>query len=153
MKTLELKIPPPIVAIVLVALMWLVARLSPQLSFSPPARTLLVWALVLCAGAFGVPANMAFRRARTTVHPMHPEKASALVTSGIYRYSRNPMYVAILLLLVAVAAHLGNALALLGLPVFVVWMSRFQIVPEERALRAKFGSAFDDYARAVRRWI
>ena len=84
---------------------------------------------------------------------MHPEQASTLVTSGVYRFTRNPMYVGILLLLAAVAAHLGSVLALLGLPAFVFWIGRFQIAPEERALRAKFGSAYDDYTRAVRRWL
>jgi len=152
-KTLELKIPPPVVAIVLVALMWFLAWLTPSLSFEPPARRFVVWALVLCALCIGLPATTAFRRARTTVHPMHPEQASTLVTSGVYRFTRNPMYVGILLLLAAVAAHLGSVLALLGLPAFVFWIGRFQIAPEERALRAKFGSAYDDYTRAVRRWL
>jgi protein-S-isoprenylcysteine O-methyltransferase Ste14 len=67
--------------------------------------------------------------------------------------SRNPMYVGLLLLLAGWALHLSHPLALLGLPAFVAYMNRFQIAPEERALRAKFGPAYEDYARAVRRWL
>lgn len=153
MNALELKIPPAVVVLVAGVAMWLASVLVPALAFEFPWRralgAILAGAGVLLGGA-GV---AAFRCAGTTVHPQHPEKASAMVTSGVYRYSRNPMYLGLLLLLAAWAVHLANLLAFVFLPLFVAWMNRFQIVPEERALAARFGASFDAYRRSVRRWI
>jgi len=94
-----------------------------------------------------------FRRAKTTVNPMKPESASALVASGIYRYSRNPMYLGFLLMLLGWALWLSNASALLLLPAFVLYMNRFQICPEERALLSLFGPDYMQYRARVRRWL
>ncbi|MCY1553776.1 Phospholipid methyltransferase [compost metagenome] len=108
----------------------------------------------MLAGAFVALFGVAsFRRAKTTVNPTTPGAASALVDSGIYRYSRNPMYLGLLLVLAGWGLWLAHALALLGLPAFVVYMNRFQIAPEERALTAVFGDAFAAYRQKVRRWI
>lgn len=96
---------------------------------------------------------LAFRRARTTVNPLHPERATSVVTGGVYRHTRNPMYVGLLFVLLGCAVAFGAASALLGLPAFVAYITRFQIQPEERALQAKFGRAYTDYAAGVRRWL
>lgn len=96
---------------------------------------------------------MAFRRARTTVNPLNPEAATALVIVGVYRYTRNPMYVGLATMLVGWAVYLAAPLALLGPPIFVLFIARFQIVPEERALAEKFGREFADYRKKVRRWL
>jgi protein-S-isoprenylcysteine O-methyltransferase Ste14 len=76
-----------------------------------------------------------------------------MVTSGVYGVSRNPMYVGFLLVLIGWAAFLSHALAFALLPLFVAYMNRFQIEPEERALSAKFGGQFQEYRRSVRRWV
>jgi len=89
----------------------------------------------------------------TTVNPMKPESSSALVRSGIYAWSRNPMYVGFLLILIAWAILLSNATAFVFLPGFLLYMNRFQIEPEERALFSTFGQHFTAYAARVRRWI
>ena len=89
----------------------------------------------------------------TLFTPLAPEQASALVVRGVFRWTRNPMYLAMLLVLVSWACIVANAAALAILPLFVAYLNRFQIVPEERALRAKFGEAYEDYMRRVRRWI
>jgi protein-S-isoprenylcysteine O-methyltransferase Ste14 len=94
-----------------------------------------------------------FRRERTTFSPMKPENASALVVSGIFRFTRNPMYLGLLMFLLAWASYLSNGVALLGLPAFVLYMNRFQIAPEERALAALFGADFTAYKARVRRWM
>ena len=82
-----------------------------------------------------------------------PERASALVERGIYRHTRNPMYLGLLCLLLGWTLALGQWAALLGPLVFVVYITRFQIVPEERVLLAHFGAAYDDYRQRVRRWL
>lgn len=91
--------------------------------------------------------------ARTTVHPLRPDAATALVTNGIYRFTRNPMYLGLLLALFGWALLLGQPAALLLAVAYVPVMNRLQIIPEEHALRARFGAAFHDYQARVRRWL
>jgi len=94
-----------------------------------------------------------FRRARTTVNPTTPQAATSMVRSGIYRHTRNPMYLGMLLVLAAWAAWLANPAALAVLPAFFLYMNRFQIEPEERILAGLFAGEFDAYRRSVRRWL
>ena len=102
---------------------------------------------------FVLAGGISFRRARTTVNPLKPEAASALVTSGIYRYTRNPMYVGFALWLLAWGLYLASPLVLLGVLGFVLYMNRLQIAPEERALGRLFGADFAAYRQRVRRWL
>ena len=153
MDALKLKIPPPVVALTMAALMWLIARATPTLSFALPARAVLA-ACVALAGVWSALAGIAaFRRVGTTVSPLRPEKASSLVVCGVYRFTRNPMYLGLLLVLIAWALILSNALALIILPAFILYMNRFQIGPEEAALAAAFGPDFTTYKSRVRRWL
>jgi len=108
---------------------------------------------VVAALMVGVPAVLGFRRANTTVNPLKPEASTALVTGGVFRWTRNPMYLAMLLLLIAWACIVSNWAALAMLPLFVAYLNRFQIRPEERALQARFGAEFESYRRKVRRWL
>ena len=147
------RMPPVAVTLIVATLMWAVARMLPSLRFDFAGRRLLAVALLLAAGVFGLAGLRAFHRARTTANPLRPERASALVTDGIYRRTRNPMYVALALALLGWAVQLGHALAPLGVVVFVAWMNRFQIAPEERALARLFGEDFERYTREVRRWL
>lgn len=153
MKSLELRVPPLIVVPVTALAMWVVAQIVPSLAW--PSNVRLAGAIAL--GATGLAVAVAgvreFRRAKTTVNPMKPAEASSVVRSGIYRYTRNPMYLGLLLLLAGWAVWLANVGAFVLLPVFVAYMSRFQIRPEERALAANFGPDFDAYRREVRRWL
>jgi len=157
LSALELKIPPVIFTLLLAGLMWLAARLLPEFLPVPGPTTgwRLAAALALCfAGlVIGIAGVMAFRRSRTTVNPLQPEKASALVAEGIFRRTRNPMYLGLLLALLGWAVYLGNLLSLLLALAFVPWMNRFQIGPEERSLEHAFGAEFTNYRRRVRRWL
>jgi protein-S-isoprenylcysteine O-methyltransferase Ste14 len=153
MSRLELRIPP--VALVLVAgsLMWLLAWAFPGLAVELPARTGVAIALALAGIGTVVAGVLQFRKARTTVNPMNPGASSALVVGGVYRVTRNPMYLGFAIALLGWAIFLANPLALLVLPVFTVYMTRFQILPEERVLEARFGADFKAYAAKVRRWL
>ena len=127
------------------------AWVAPTLTFPVPV----VLALPIAALGFlldGI-ALFHFLRRRTTINPLQPESASALVTGGIYRLSRNPMYLGLATLLLAWAIYLGNVAALAGLPCFILYMNRFQIAPEERALEARFGAEYFAYRTRVRRWL
>ena len=110
------------------------------------AIALLVAALLLIGSALDL-----FRRAHTRPEPWQP--ASSLVVRGTYRFTRNPMYLGLLLILAGWAAALANAVAVVLLPGFVAYVTRFQILPEERILRSRFGAEFEAYARTVRRWL
>lgn len=91
--------------------------------------------------------------ARTTMNPLDPTKARNLVTGGVFRLSRNPMYLSLLLLLVAYAVRLDSPAVWLGPLVFIAYVTRFQIHPEERALTAKFGETYLRYRMRTRRWL
>jgi protein-S-isoprenylcysteine O-methyltransferase Ste14 len=153
MSKLELRIPPVAVVLVTALVMWLLARASPGAPLDRTARVVATVSLLLAGAALALAGVREFRSARTTVNPLQPAQAASMVTSGVYRYSRNPMYLGMLCLIAAWAAWLGKPVALLGLPAFVLYMNRFQIEPEERALAARFGTQFSDYAGRVRRWL
>lgn len=153
MSALELKIPPVAVALLTGAAMWLAASALSSLDFPFPFKDIVAVVLAVAGSAVAGLGVVSFRHARTTVNPLRPQAASSLVTSGIYRFTRNPMYLGILLILAGWAVFLANAAALLVLPLFVVYMNRFQITPEERALSAAFSSDFTDFKQRVRRWI
>ncbi|MGL4324794.1 MAG: methyltransferase family protein [Beijerinckiaceae bacterium] len=117
------------------------------------ARTILAVIIALTGLAIEAAALWRFVVARTTVHPMRPARSSALVTSGLYRFSRNPMYVGQALLLAAFTLWLGHWAGMVAVPAFVAYITRFQIMPEERVLAAKFPQEFAAYRAQVRRWL
>lgn len=151
--TLETKVPPPVVAVVAAAAIYAVHRLVPAAQFSNPARVPLVLLLAAISFCIVLLSVLSFHRHGTTTNPTAPSRASALVRSGVYRFTRNPMYLGLLIALTAWAVWLSNWLGFLVLPAFVAYITRYQIVSEERALAAKFGAEFNDYAAQVRRWI
>jgi protein-S-isoprenylcysteine O-methyltransferase Ste14 len=154
---LENRIPPPILMLAVAAVMWVATWATAAGSSPSQMPTPLRWGLAAIffagAGLFGFPAFSAFRKAKTTINPVQIDQASALVSSGIYRVTRNPMYVAMTLLLCAWAVWLARPLALLGPLAFVLFINRYQIVPEERAMQAKFGPAYAAYRQRTRRWL
>lgn len=94
-----------------------------------------------------------FFTSKTTIDPRTPFKTTKLVKRGIYKFTRNPMYLAILLVLLAWGLWLGNAFNTLLAAGFVGYMNKFQIKPEEEALAAIFGREFQQYCIQVRRWF
>lgn len=153
MTFLETKIPPGVLVFVFGFFMWLVAGALPGLDASPAFR---FTSLALLGGlgvAFALAGAWSFHRARTTVNPVRPETSSVLVVSGIYRFTRNPMYVGFLCILIGWALFLSSGYALVLAALFVAYMNRFQIRPEERALERLFGGAYRQYSSRVRRWV
>lgn len=133
--------------------MYLVNKFLTVGSFDFLGREYLISFLLGMAIVITILALFQFYRARTTVDPSNPEKASSLVVTGLYKYSRNPMYLAMLLLLLALGLLLGNAFNVLVAAGFVAYMNRFQIIPEEQALLKTFGKAYSQYCIEVRRWF
>jgi protein-S-isoprenylcysteine O-methyltransferase Ste14 len=153
MRSLELMVPPPAVAAVAALAMWGISLVTPPLYMPAAVRLAACAAFALVGVVFSVAGVLSFRRARTTVNPTKPEAASSLVSSGIYDVTRNPMYVGLSFALFAWAIFLSSAWALLGLLAFVLYIGRFQIAPEERALSKLFGSEYTAYQAKVRRWL
>ncbi|MBE0589127.1 MAG: protein-S-isoprenylcysteine methyltransferase [Betaproteobacteria bacterium HGW-Betaproteobacteria-9] len=153
MKALELKIPPPVVALLLALAMWQLAALWPTLPWPEGIRGGVALVLALVGASFDFMGLIAFLRRHTTINPLAPRKTTALVTTGVYRITRNPMYVGLVMFLTAWAIYLGAAWPLLGPVAFVLYITRFQIQPEERVLTTLFGEAYTAYTRRVRRWL
>jgi protein-S-isoprenylcysteine O-methyltransferase Ste14 len=153
MHVLKVKIPPVAVVLVTAALMWLSSWAAPTLGLVVPARDVVAFGFAVAGAVTSILGVVSFRRAGTTVNPLTPGAASTLVRSGVYTLTRNPMYLGFLILLLGWAMYVSNLVAFLFVPVFFVYMNRFQIEPEEIALMSRFGQEFVAYASQVRRWL
>lgn len=153
MKKLELLIPPPLVMVLVALMMWACLKVFPALTLIWFQSTGIACFFALLGLVISVISMVAFKNARTTMDPKHPASAAQLISTGIYRYSRNPMYLGVWLMLVGWSFYLGNVVSILGLVIFMAYITRFQIMPEERLLSQKFGATFDSYKHKVRRWL
>jgi len=153
MRALELKIPPVAVFLILAAGMWLLSRVAPALDFELPYAPLIAVLTAVPGLVIAVAGVREFRRRSTTVNPMKPGEASSMVTNGVYRLTRNPMYLGLACCVFAWGLYLQNFASLLGVVLFVTYMTLFQIKPEERALQKSFGEQYGHYISQVRRWI
>lgn len=133
--------------------MWLAAKATPSLELSVWLRVGVGAAFVVVGMGMGLAGLLAFRQAKTTINPTKPTAASSLVTRGVYTFSRNPMYLGLLFVLLGFVSILASPMALVLLPAFVAYINRFQITPEERVLALLFGQAFTAYKTKVRRWL
>lgn len=145
-----MRIPPPIVMTAIGAIMFVTDQVIDI--WRQPLEEVSILVLFLAA-LFLFPALKQFVASKTTVHPFRAHKTSALVTTGVYRVTRNPMYLGMVLVLVSWLLYLGNPLNVFYIGLFVLFINRFQIGYEERVLRELFGEEYDAYAKTVRRWI
>jgi len=152
-RFLELRIPPPIVGLVIAAGMWAVGHIPPLVPMPRLVRLAVAVSLLAAGAAVALGGVISFRLARTTVNPLKPETTAALVATGVYSFTRNPMYLGMALLLLAWTVFLASPWSLVGPALFALYITRFQIVPEERVLAGLFGESFAAYRRRVRRWI
>ena len=150
---MELKIIPVVQVLIAATLMAIITKLSPHYLYVFHAKNTLAVVVLIIAVFIGLLAIINFRHHKTTVNPSCPEKASKVVNTGIYAYSRNPMYLALVLALLTFAVYLSHLLAFIVIPFFIAYITKYQIKPEERALISLFGQAFTDYMSKVRRWF
>jgi len=153
MKFLECKIPPALQFIIFSALMWWISDSIPDLNYSSITLKWLGISLFSVGVFIGLLGVYEFWKQRTTVGPHKPEKVSSFVDTGVYRFTRNPMYLGLLVGLIGILFYFANPVNILPVIGFVLYMNRFQIIPEERVMANKFGEDFSEYKESVRRWI
>ena len=153
MLCMKLKIPPVAIVAIFAALMAVITRLLPELTLPVPGRLTITVLLALFGAAISLAGVVAFRQHQTTVNPMNPAAATTIVSTGPYRFTRNPMYVGFVMGLMGWAVFLSNAGAFLLVLGLVLYLTQFQIKPEEQALLNRFGASFADYQSSVRRWL
>jgi len=151
--SLSLKVPPAVVWLVVASLMWGIDQLIPMEWLTGGVRIWISAAAAVAGGLLGLFGILAFYSKSTTINPHKPENTDVLVTEGVYRLSRNPMYLGLLLVLVAMGIYLGNPLTAVGWILFVGYMNCFQIRPEEQKMAQKFGKVYQQYQEKVNRWI
>jgi protein-S-isoprenylcysteine O-methyltransferase Ste14 len=149
----KVRIAPPLVMLLAAAVMWALHRWLPLDQLIATPWTYFAALPAVIGRVISVRAGARFRQARTTFDPFEPAKASSLVTDGVFRISRNPMYLGSLLLLIAWALLLGTLSPWFVPPLFVIAISIVYIAPEERALEEVFGETYVAYRHRVRRWI
>ncbi|MGP1388342.1 MAG: methyltransferase family protein [Vibrio diabolicus] len=153
MRKLELKVPPVAVFLLVILLMYGLTVLVPSLIISGPFVEVVFGVLTWLSGYMGFAGVYEFHNVKTTVNPVKPDTASSVVRTGVFAFSRNPMYMALLLLIIAIGLWWQHLSVVLCGVVFVSYMNRFQIKPEERVLERLFGEEYVDYKNHVRRWI
>ena len=147
MKTL---IPPPIVTIVFLFVIFFTKDLF---RFSLTLPSLLGFIIILAGVMIIFIAARQFKAVNTTINPIKPEKASVLVNKGIFSYSRNPMYLGMLLIIIGFSI-IHNLLAIIVImPIWIIYITYFQIIPEEEAMEILFEEDFVNYCKKTRRWI
>lgn len=153
MKWLRLKIPPALLFLICIGLMWILNRwITPEpLLFK--SKDWLVGPLILFGGLIALLGVIEFSRKSTTVNPHKPQNTTAFVRSGVYRFTRNPMYLGMAFILLAGVVKLGNGVAILMIPLFIWYMNVFQVQPEEEMMQQKFGEEYLEYKDSVRRWM
>ncbi len=153
MSNLELRIPPIVLTLICLIGMWATAVLCPALTLPFHWSNLLAVVFVCCGALLPILAAVEFRRAKTTLDPRCPEQTSQLVTRGVFGLSRNPIYLGFVLLLIGAAWYLMNMLAVFWVLAFGLYMTRFQIQPEERHMEERFSDEFRSYSARVKRWF
>lgn len=150
---MELKIIPVAQVIIAILLMMLISSNLSVLNYHLGITVPTVTFLILIAIIIAFLAISDFRKHQTTVNPTKPETARKVVNTGIYAFSRNPMYLAMLVLIIAIAISLQNIAVFVVIPIFIIYITKFQIIPEERALTQLFGIQYESYKQKVRRWV
>jgi protein-S-isoprenylcysteine O-methyltransferase Ste14 len=148
MKT---KIPPPILALLMIVIIYFSSLIIEPFTFS--YRIVLSVFIVVIGLACAIPSFRLFAKHKTTISPFTPSETTALVTVGMYRYSRNPMYLGLVLLNIAATIFFGTWLGIIIVATFIFLLNLLQIIPEEEALLDIFGEEYIEYKKKVRRWI
>ena len=151
--TLKTKIPPPVYMLTFAGIMWLLDRYAPIAHWNTPPWTDIGWGIMVTGFLIDLSSITLFLRRKTSPNPMKPKKASKLVKTGLYRYTRNPMYLGMLILLSGWSIQLGSLSPLVFPPLLLITLTYLQIIPEEIALSEVLGKPYVAYKNSVPRWL
>ena len=149
-KYLKTKIPPPIVTLLCIGIIYLFEN---KIEYSQPDFKAIGIIFLILGFIIIFLAVLKFIKIKTTVDPTRPHKTSNLVISGIYKITRNPMYLGMLFLIIAYTIYTNNVVGSIIIPIFIFYINKFQIEPEEIEMRKKFGESFENYCKKVNRWL
>ena len=144
-------VPPPIVTLICALLIYLSKPIFPEINLNYSSQLFLfflIFGFIIILISF-----QTFKKEKTTINPINIEKASSLVTGGIFKYSRNPMYLGMLLILISIAIRFNFYGGMLIVGFFIYFITYFQILPEEKAMLKLFGDDFINYKNKTRRWL
>ena len=147
----KLKIPPPILVIILITSIYFSSDKLDLISI--PYRTLFSIVILSIGILIIINPVVKFIKSKTTVNPVEFKNVEKLVTSGIYKYSRNPMYLGMIMIIISTTVYYLNFYSLLTPFIFYFWINRFQIKREEVFLEEKFGQEYLSYNTKTRRCI
>ena len=151
MIDIKTRIPPPIVAITFGFLIKYTKNIFPVVEIK---NKIILGSFMIISGLIIIlSAIILFKKYKTTITPLKPSKATKLITDGIYKFSRNPMYLGLLLVLLGISIILNLIGGFFLIPLFILYLNLFQIIPEENAMVDLFKDEFLDYKKNVRRWI
>ena len=151
---MHLRIPPPIVALIGILLIFLSKDYILILYLHPHLQNTLSILFLIIGFVIIFSATKEFKKSETTVNPMKPETSTSLVTSGIFKYTRNPMYLGLTSILLASCFYFSSLLGIIVyVPLFILYITVFQIIPEEETMKGLFNDEYLDYCSKVRRWI
>jgi len=147
----NIKIPPPILVIILTSLVYF-SSTKLELIHLPYRQSVSV--IILIIGLIVIISPVInFIKSKTTVNPVKFKNVNTLVTTGIYRYSRNPMYLGMILIIISTTVYYLNFMSVFSPLIFYIWINKFQISREEIFLEDKFGNEYLKYKSETRRWI
>jgi len=145
------KIPPPIVTLFFGLCIYLSKSFFPEFSFSILSSLSIISFIVGISVL--VTAIISFKNHETTINPISIEKASSLVVTGVFKYSRNPMYLGMFLILLSISFKFNLIGGIVLTMLFAGYITKFQIIPEEIVMNKLFGDEFEKYKNKTRRWI
>lgn len=151
--TVNPKLPPAMMVVIWLFLMWLIAFSLPTFHYEWAFTNYVMIVFYLIGVGLIITATIQFKKAATTLNPLNPDQATHLVTGGLYSRSRNPIYVGFVFILIGWAVTLEHPITYILLPLFIFFMNRYQIIPEEMALRRQFSETYQNYRKQVRRWL
>jgi protein-S-isoprenylcysteine O-methyltransferase Ste14 len=142
---------PPIIALMFVVIAYFLGRFAPLPFVAPVILRNIGLFMTFVGFLLGIGAFIEFRKARTTLDPHG--SAKQLVTSGIYRFTRNPIYLGFLLMVIGLPLNSGLYWGAVVAPFYILTMNRLVIEREETYLEGKFKDVFASYKTRVRRWL
>ena len=149
----ELKIPPVLVTLITILIAYVLAKAIPITIIDILYNDVVAGCFIFLGFVLILNSLFIFKYHETTANPLKPETSSTLVTTGTYKLSRNPIYLGLLLIVLGMIIYYKALSSIIIIPIFIWYMTQYQIIHEENAMKSLFGSEYENYYQRVRRWL